>query len=185
LTGRDLLDLTVYFQTVQNLPRSIQFSLPEPASGKFATVENCSRCHTGPLALATRLQNKTWMDIGAGMWNHVPLLQSVPAISEGDMRGILAYVWEAQYQGPAGSVSRGERVFEDKGCISCHRSPTPKATAQSPRPGKTFTPFSMVALGWGSGREMHRQMQEKGVPWPHLSAEDVSNLVAYMNTLNR
>ena len=185
LTGRDLLDLTVYFQTVQKLPPNIEFSLPDPASGRSAVVENCAQCHTGPLALATLLQNKTWMDIGAGLWNHVPLLQPVPVISEADMRGILAYVWELQYRGPEGRVSRGERVFEDKGCISCHRSPTPRATALSPRPGKTFTPFSMVALGWGSGREMHRQMQQKGVLWPHLSAEDVSNLVAYMNTLNR
>jgi mono/diheme cytochrome c family protein len=185
LTGRDLLNLTVYFQSVQNLPRNSQFSLPDPASGRSAEVEHCAQCHTGPQSLAILLQNKTWMDIGAGLWNHVPLLQSVPVISEADMRGILAYVWELQYRGPEGRVTRGERLFEDKGCISCHRSPSPKASAMSPRAGKTFTPFSMVALGWGSGREMHRQMQEKGVRWPHLSPEDVSNLVAYMNTLNR
>jgi mono/diheme cytochrome c family protein len=185
LTGRDLRDLTVYFQAVQNLPRNIPFSLPDPASGRSAVAENCARCHTGPMALATVLQNKTWMDIGAGLWNHVPLLQSVPVVSEADMRGILSYVWNQQYQGPKGSVSHGERVFTDKGCISCHRSPSSTHTAMSPRAGKTFTPFSMVALGWGSSREMHREMETKGVRWPHLSAEDVSDLVAYMNTLQR
>ncbi len=185
LRGRDLLDITAYVQSLQNVPRNVQFSLPDPSSGRSAVVLYCGKCHSGPAALSVQLQNKTWPDIGAGLWNHIPLLEPVPAISEEEMRGIFAWVWELQYRGPAGRVNRGERVFSDKGCISCHRSPSPKAMAQSPRVGKTFTPTSLVALGWGAGREMHRQMQEKGVRWPHMEPEDLSDLVAYMNTLSR
>lgn len=188
LSGRDLQDLTLYFQSVQKLlqvPRKTRISLPDPAEGRIMVGLQCGKCHAGSDSLAVLVRNKTLMDIGAAMWNHVPRVQAVPAISPDDMRKVVAYVWELQYRGPAGIASRGEVTFMEKGCISCHRTPTPKQTPQSPRPGKTFTATSMVALGWGSGREMHRQMLEKGITWPQLSPEDISNLVAFMNTLNR
>lgn len=185
LSGRDLLDLTVYFQSVQNIPQNEQGSLPDPVEGKGLTAQHCGKCHGGSDSFAAMVHNKTLMDIGAATWNHVPLMESVPVLSPGDFRKIVGYVWELQYRGPAGVASLGERVFDGKGCTSCHRSPGAKQTPLNPRPGKTFTPFSMVALSWGSGREMHRQMQEKGVRWPRLSPDDVSNLVAYLNTLGR
>jgi mono/diheme cytochrome c family protein len=184
LTGRDFMDLTAYLNFVRKSRPNLQFSLPDPASGKLPFEDNCRRCHAGSLALETRLSNKTWMEIGAGMWNHAPLMQPVPSVSEGDMRKILAYVWELQYLGAGGNVARGLQTFMNKGCIACHRHPTTEAPMRPPA-HKTFTPFSMVALGWGTGREMHRQMLDKGVAWPHLSPEDVSDLVAYMNSLPR
>jgi cytochrome c551/c552 len=185
LSGRDVLDLTVYLQRIQNIPRNTGFSLPNAQEGRALVAEHCGKCHAGQDSLAAILRNKTLMDIGAAVWNHGPLMETMPVIPAADMRKMVAYVWELQYRGPSGVASRGERVFENKMCISCHRSPTPKGAAQSPRPGKTFTPYSMAALGWGSGREMHNQMLEKGIRWPHLLADDISNLVAYMNTLNR
>jgi mono/diheme cytochrome c family protein len=185
LTGRELQDLTAYFQSVQKWQGGVRLSLANASEGRPLVTEYCGKCHAGPESLAVMVRNKTFMDIGAAMWNHMPRMESMPAISLDDMRKVAAYVWEMQYRGPVGVVSRGERTFENKGCVSCHRSPTPKANPQSPAPGKTFTPFSMVALGWRSGREMHRQMAEKGIQWPQLSPTDISNLIAYMNTLNR
>jgi mono/diheme cytochrome c family protein len=185
LSGRDLQDLTAYFQSVQKLSGNTRISVPDPAEGRVVVGLQCGKCHAGSESLAVMVRNKTLMDIGAAMWNHVPRVETVPVISLDDMRKVVAYVWEIQYRGPAGIASRGEVTFMDKGCISCHRTPTPKETPQSPKAGKTFTASSMVALGWGSGREMHRQMLEKGITWPQLSPEDISNLVAFMNTLNR
>jgi mono/diheme cytochrome c family protein len=181
LDGEDFLDLTVYLQSVQNVPRDEQVTLPDTAEGRFLTAQHCGTCHGGSDTFAAFVTNKTPMDIGAATWNHVPLMESAPVLPPDDFRKIVAYVWELQYRGPTGVASRGELVFGDKGCISCHRSPG-NQRPQSPRAGHTFTPTSMVALSWGSGREMHRQMQEQGVPWPQLSPDDVSNLVAYLNT---
>jgi mono/diheme cytochrome c family protein len=185
LSAADLLNLTAYVQSVQKVPRREQVSLPDPAEGGLLTAQHCGACHGGSDAFAAMVHNKTLMDLGAAAWNHVPLLESVPVLSRDDFKKIVAYVWELQYRGPHGVASRGERVFDTKGCISCHRSPLPSQRAQSPHPGKTFTPLSMIALSWGPGREMHRQMQEKGVRWPRLSPDDMANLVAYLNTLSR
>jgi len=184
LNGRDFLDLTAYVQLIQRLPPNREVSLPDAARGREAFDENCRACHTGPLSLATRLRNKTWMDIGAGLWNHGALPQSLPALSAAEIREVIAYVWELQYLGPEGNVPRGQSDFENKGCVSCHRNPA-NGEPESPHRGKTFTALSMVALGWGPARDMHQQMQNKGTPWPHLSPDEVSDLVAYMNTFGR
>lgn len=185
LTGADFLDLTAYLRSTRNLPEQVVTSA-DLSDGAFLTGRYCGGCHGGSNSFAASLsRNRTLMDIGAATWNHIARSEPLPAPSPKDFRAITAYVWELQYRGPAGVASRGADLFERKGCISCHRSPAPQATPMSPRPGRTFTPLSMVALGWGSGREMHRQMKEKGVAWPHLSGEEVAHLVAFLNTLRR
>jgi mono/diheme cytochrome c family protein len=175
LTGRDFLDLTAYVQDLHKVAPNRQFSLPDPEGGQGLFESHCARCHRGANSLATRLRNKTWADIGAAMWNHAPAMLAVPAVLADDMRKIMAYVWELQYQGPEGSADRGHKVFNEKRCIVCHKG--------SPAPGKIFTASSMVALGWGPGRQMHQKMIAQGIAWPYLSPADMANLVAYLNKL--
>jgi cytochrome c2 len=188
LDGRDFGDLAAYVQYVQKLAPQSQLSLPEADSGKLAFGHNCEQCHQGPLALETRLADKTFLDIGAGVWNHVPLMGagagSFSKLSEPDMRKILAYVWGLQYRGPEGNVTLGEAAFAAKGCATCHIDAQTGAVV-SPHPGKVFTPFSMATIAWGSDRRMHREMWDQGVAWPTLSPEDVSDLVAFMNYVSR
>lgn len=174
MSGRDFADLTAYFQKGEGL-RPSGFSLPDPATGKAAFDKNCGNCHAGPLALETLLANTTWMDIGAGMWNHVTLMRRVPSVNEGDMRKILAYVWELQYRGSEGNQTRGQQAFYAKGCFSCH------GNRAVPR---TVTPAALAAIGWGSGRMMHESMQEQGIAWPQLSPQEVADVAAYMNSVS-
>jgi len=184
LSGQDLVDLAVYEHAVQRRSWDVSFTLPEPESGHGAFVEHCGRCHAGALSLGTLGGNATWMDLAAALWNHGPLAVKAEAVPEPEMRKILAYAWQLQYMGPEGNVQSGERVFLDKGCISCHRTPG-RQTALRPGGDKVFTPFTIAGLGWAKGREMHREIVEKGMSWPNLSAEEVSNLVAYLNALPR
>ena len=178
LSGRDFMDLTAYIRGVQQVGGSkaqTEFTLPDSSRGKQLFDKSCVSCHTGAQALEVKLKNKTWMDIGAGMWNHVPLLQTVPSVTTEDMRRILAYVWELQYNGPEGNVMRGQQLFFDRRCVTCHQG--------SPVPGKNFTEYSMVALGWGPGRQMHTAMQERGIRWPTFNPGEIRDVVAYLNSL--
>jgi mono/diheme cytochrome c family protein len=174
LTGRDLVDLTAYVQSVQNLVPNRQFFLPEPESGKPLFDVNCGLCHRDSLSLAMNLRNKTWMDIGAGIWNHSQKIPTVRMVASDDMRKILAYVWQMQYDGPPGNRVLGQKAFIEKGCIECHRSPFKDV--------KHISAFSIVAAAWGPARYAHHQMLERGLPWPNLSPADVSNLVAFLNS---
>ena len=154
LTGRDFMDITAWIQDIQNLPPDRQFSLPEPASGKLAFAENCQKCHTGPKALEATVSRQTFVELGAGMWNHSPLME-IRIIPEREMRSILAWVWELQYVGPKGNAANGQQVFESAGCLSCHRDPAGGAPMRPRTTKEEFTPFSMVALGWADARQMH------------------------------
>jgi mono/diheme cytochrome c family protein len=184
LDGRDFGDLAAYVQYLQRLAPEHQLSLPEAATGKLPFERNCQPCHQGPLALEARLANKTFLDIGAGVWNHVPLMGAFPTVPEADLRKILAYIWDLQYRGPEGNVTRGELAFTAKGCVGCHSDGQTGAVV-SPSSGRVFTPFSMAAIAWGSNRQMHRKKWDKAVTWPTLSPEDISDLVAYLNYVSR
>jgi len=183
LNARDVMDLTAYLQALRNEAPNRRLSLPPASEGRELFTSRCAQCHSGANSLATRLRNKTWMDIGAGMWNHAPDMRRVPEVSVEEMRKILAYVWDLQYQGTAGNVDQGHRTFNSKGCITCHRD---AATGQpsSPRAGQAFTPFSMIALSWGRAREMHQNMEEDGIRWPTLTPRDMDNLVAFLNSIS-
>jgi len=114
------------------------------------------------------------MDIGAGIWNHAQKMPAVRMVSSDDMRKVLAYVWQPQYDGPPASRVLGQKAFLDKGCAECHQGPT--------NGGKRVTAFSIVAAGWGPARQAHQRMLTRGGRWPNLSPADVSNLVAYLNS---
>ncbi|MBZ5673157.1 MAG: cytochrome c [Acidobacteriia bacterium] len=174
LTGRDLMDLTAYVQTVQRLAPTGEFSLPAPETGKPLFDANCGLCHRDSMSLAMKLRNKNWMDIGADIWNHSQKMPTVRMVSPDDMRKLLAYVWQLQYDGPPGSRVLGQKAFVDKGCAGCHQGPINK--------GKPITAFSIVAAAWGPARQAHHRMLTQGVPWPNLSPADVANLVAYLNS---
>jgi mono/diheme cytochrome c family protein len=181
LTGQDFLDITAWLQNVQKLAPERSFAMPEPATGRLAYAENCQTCHTGSKALEATVSGQSFMDLGAGMWNHAPLMKLHP-MPETEMRGVLAWVWQLQYAGPKGNIANGQQVFEGAGCISCHRSPADGAPLR-PQSREQITPFSMVALGWGDARQMHLEMIKKGTAWPRLSPDDMNDLVAYLNTL--
>jgi mono/diheme cytochrome c family protein len=181
LNARDFLDLTAYLQNLLRQAPNRQLLLPKPSEGKNLFSLYCAGCHTGPRAFEASLRNKTWMDIGAGMWNHAPSMLKVPAITPEDFRKILAYVWELQYEGPPGNVDQGHRTFNNKRCIACHRDAA-TGEARSPRIGQSFTPFSMIALSWGRGRQMHQRIEQEGMRWPSISAHEMKNLVAFLNS---
>lgn len=183
VSARDVLDLTAYLQSLRNEAPNRQLSLPPASEGRELFTARCAQCHTGASSLAARLKNKTWMDIGAGMWNHAPDMRRVPEVGAEEMRKILAYVWDLQYRGPEGNVDQGHRTFNKARCIACHRDAI-TGEPRSPRPGQTFTPFSMVALGWGRAREMHQSLEQNGIRWPSLSPRDMENLVAFLNSIS-
>jgi mono/diheme cytochrome c family protein len=182
MTGSDFKDIAAYVQYVQRGMPQDHFSLPEASEGRLPFAQYCASCHTGPMALENRASNQSWMDIGAGLWNHAPLMKPLPAIPQDDFRKIVAFAWETQYMGRRGNSRSGERVFETAGCVSCHRSPG-DGSPMRPQSRGTITPWSMVTLSWGPARNMHQQMIDKGTAWPKLSPADISDLVAYLNTL--
>jgi mono/diheme cytochrome c family protein len=182
LSGQELTDLTVYLQNLPSLnPAPPVLTMASPASGKPLFDQNCAQCHKDSLALDRQFSGQTLMDVAAEMWNHVPRMIAAPMLSSNDMRQIVAYAWERQYLGSAGNVGHGRKTFVEKRCSSCHDDPS-SAAPKTLRGEQVFTPLSMVPVVWAHGPQMLELMKQKGIAWPQLTPEDLSNLVAYLNT---
>jgi hypothetical protein len=41
----------------------------------------------------------------------------------------------------------------------------------------------MVSALWGHGPQMHDLMAQKKIPWPRFTAAQMSDLIAYLNSL--
>lgn len=131
------------------------------------------------MALERMLVNRTLMDIPAGMWNHSARMMAIPVVSNEEMGSIVAYAWQLQYLGSPGNAARGAETFTKKRCVECHGE---SGNLNFQRGARIFTPFALVSLAWEHGTLMEQEMKRKKIRWPSLSAEDISDVVAFVNS---
>lgn len=185
LTAGELTDLLV---CLQHLPETRSweraFQLPPADSGEtLFRTKGCAGCHTGRLDLGVLLRNQTLTQIAADMWNHQPDMKpQPPSISQEEMRRILAYVWARQYFRGQGDAVRGRKVFQQKGCASCHSDPSSGATRLT-RGKEGYSEITMIAVLWSHGPTMLERMEQKGVVWPRFTAPQMADIIAYLNSL--
>jgi len=183
ITAQELTDMLVY---LQNLPETrklaTNFSFPPSDSGeKLFESKGCAGCHTGKLALENRLHNQTLTEIAVDMWNHQPSMKNPPpTLAPEEMRQIISYIWARQYFVGSGNADRGKKVFAEKNCASCHDS---GAAPKLARGKDGHSQITMVSALWGHGPQMLEQMTAKKLAWPQISAPQMSDLIAYLNSL--
>jgi cytochrome c2 len=185
LTSQELTDMLVY---LQNLPetkgRAANFQIPPAEEGeKLFQSKGCVNCHAGATALENMLKNQTMTDIAVDMWDHQPKMKQPPPVFTADeMRQIVSYIWARQYFTGNGSAERGKKFFTGKKCTACHDDPGSGA----PKLGKgkdAHSDITMVAALWGHGPRMLEVMAQKKIAWPQFTAQEMSDVIAYLNSL--
>ena len=184
ITAQELTDMLVYLQNLpetRNLVRNVSFPATNAGEQLFQS-KGCAGCHTGRLALESRLHNQTLTEIAVDMWNHQPNMKNPPpTLSPEEMRQILSYIWARQYFVGTGSAERGKKVYDEKKCATCHESGVAPKLAR----GKDgHSQITMVSALWDHGPHMLELMNQKKLPWPTLTAQQMSDLIAYLNSLN-
>ena len=177
LTGQDLADLLVYLRNLpggRKKPGVFETSAGAGGEALFKT-KGCVACHRSGSSLAPQIKGRTLTEIAAAMWDHAPKMPAQPAHFEsGEMRELLSYLWARQFFEDAGDAGRGKRVFTVKRCATCHTEV----------PGQhSFTGSTMVSALWHHGPRMLEQMSAKGIPWPRFDAREMSDLIAYLNSV--
>jgi mono/diheme cytochrome c family protein len=182
LTGQELTDILVYLQNLpetRELVRHFEFP-PSEAGEKLFQSKGCVNCHSGARALEHLLKNQTLTDIAADMWDHQPeMKQPAPALSPEEMRQIVGYIWARQYFTGTGNAERGKKVFAAKSCGTCHNDPSSGA----PKLTKGHSDITMVAALWEHGPRMLDLMNSKKIAWPRFTAQQMDDLIAYLNSL--
>jgi mono/diheme cytochrome c family protein len=188
LKGQDLADLLVYTRRATNRPRPKPLLRIEAgdAGKKLFSEKKCDSCHGSVTHfLATNLHTETLTNIAADMWNHgIDMSLRDTKFAPGEMRQIAGYIWFSRAIEGAGEAGRGAQVFAAKKCTVCHDDPSSGAPAIAglASNGQFFSGTTMIAALTLHGPKMLDKMREKHLPWPHFSAEDMSGLIAYLNT---
>ena len=88
----------------------------------------------------------------------------------------------ASAQAPRGDAARGQQLFQQLKCVSCHSvggvggKVGPALGAQ---PGQTYSPNTMVSGMWSHVTKMWEAMDKAGVPRPKISEQQAADLYAY------
>lgn len=190
LKGQELADLLVYTRRATNRPAAPAVFRAASAEEGNALFESkkCSACHgTFTGFLSGGLRDRSLTDIAADMWNHgLDMSLEDAKLAPGEMRQIADFVWFSRSIEGVGEAGRGAQVFTAKKCTVCHDDPAsgaPSLAAAGAANGqKYFSGVSMVSALTRHGPTMLDKMQQKHLAWPRFSAEDMSGLIAYLNT---
>jgi cytochrome c len=163
--------------------------------GKAIVDSACSKCHT--TKEGTKSDLSRWgiytnpILWGQMMWNHSSQMEKEikqKGFSRFEFKGkemvdLIAYIRslgpgaEKVYLSP-GDPKSGERLFDEKGCTRCHaphREYDLLRKKQFPR-----TLAQLAGVMWNHSEEMRKGMEKKGIPFPHLSSQEMADLVAYL-----
>ena len=178
----------------------------DPVKGsRLFTAKSCAQCHAvggrggsaGP-ALDGFKRSRSPVLMAAAMWNHGPQMAAAmnargitwPTFRKTELADLVAYIAAtAQDGGEAapvvpGTPERGEKLFVDRGCATCHpvgagRSPTPapRLATQAHR----VSAGEFAGLMWNHGVKMWAAMRQRGLtPSPLLTGQEMADITAYL-----
>ena len=180
----------------------------DPAKGaRVFGNKGCIQCHAlegegGKLApsLDKMTRYASPLFVAQAMWNHGAEMDakmkelgiSRPQFTGREMVNLLAFIRAAakpskdkEYM-PPGDPVKGQRIFNEKGCINCH-STDGKGKTIGPDLGRIEFLGSATELAgvmWNHGPEMWAQMKEKKRPRPVFQGREMADLIAYLYFLN-
>src|SRR5271167_853409 len=173
--------------------------VPEKGAALFFGDKQCGICHSingsgGRVApdlsgehpgtpamgwLVTVLWNH-----GPGMWRQIRRKnEPYPQLNSQEMADILAFLYQASSMDRAGDPIAGQRVFNEKGCVSCH--------SVGGTGGKAAPELSGIAAGGDSNAWTRAMLNHAGSmiapitstigQWPQFTGNEMNDLIAYVN----
>jgi mono/diheme cytochrome c family protein len=168
--------------------------LPEnPLKGSQTFFDKgCIHCHQilgmgeafGPDLTAT---GKKWgfFGLAGAMWSHSPRMIDVmedkdiprPVLSPQEVEHLLAYLYYLSFFDELGDYREGEKLFEIKGCATCHSLGRGKERSKVSldKYGRYASPVFIVTALWNHSSTVSRAMT--GITF---APREMSNIIAYI-----
>jgi mono/diheme cytochrome c family protein len=131
--------------------------------------------------------------LASTMWNHAPAMWAamtaqkiqIAPMNEQDAADLFAFFYSTRFFEQPGDAARGKRVFTDLACDTCHGLTESKVAAAKPVSQWTVAgdPIAMVEAMWNHASNMRDEMARQKVKWPHLTGQDLSDLLVYVRGL--
>jgi len=156
----------------------------------------CSQCHAlgedeaGKVDLAAAARRQPLLSgLAVEMWNHRPAMANaaadkgieLPVFEVDQMADIASYLFREGYFQASGDAARGQSVYEEKGCASCHDTGEADAPLLGGWDGE-YTGVRFASSVWMHAPNMSVQINFLEKEWPELSEQDVVDLIALINS---
>jgi mono/diheme cytochrome c family protein len=188
-------------------PAAVRLSvdLPDtPSAGlRVFGQKRCIRCHslTGAAAIGPDLTHVpvtgSALDLAGAFWNHAPAMRqkmdvlgvAPPEMNAGEMADLLALLtvyrpWAGDDSEP-GRAAAGRQVFLTRGCAECHGTDGRRWGMLGPDLEKYRRSASGVFIAqgmWNHSSAMARALRQRNAPWPVISAREMGDLMAYLQS---
>ena len=166
---------------------------------KLFREQKCVVCHSingegGKAApdLGKRLgRDYTPATMASLMWNHAPTMWSAmekqgiekPKLSSTDAANLFAYFWADRFFDRPGDAGRGKQAFQTKSCAGCHAVDKAGAGPAIRNWAVVSDPIALSAAMWNHMGTMRTTAQGKGLKWPTLLPQEMTDIVVYVQTL--
>lgn len=177
------------------------FSADSKRGGMLFATQMCMNCHpiagrgAGPAPDLGRRFDRDYTPAGIAslMWDHAPAMWyamgkqgvPIPRLSEADAADLFAYFYAAHFFEKPGEAERGKALFAGKRCADCHAL-APGAAGIGPPVSEwrgLTDPGELVAEMFNHAAQMTKSMRERNIAWPQLSAQDLTDLMVYLQNL--
>lgn len=172
----------------------------DPAVGKqLFQKKGCINCHSikgeggtvGP-DLGRIQHTHNIYQMAAIMWNHSTQMREVmeekhikrPEFKGDEYTHLLAYLHSLEV---LGDPEKGKLVFERKGCARCHaiNGEGGKIGPELAQTSHPHPPIELVGMMWNHSPTMTALMQAMGIPRPTFQGNEMADLLAYLNAVQR
>jgi len=195
--GNDIPDLLAFIRSAGEGTERVYIPPGNPKRGEeLFTEKRCVECHSvrghggkvGP-DLGIKLKGSL-MRIAGTLWNHGPRMWAkmaergiqVPSLSEVEMADLISYLYFFQFIDPPGDAGRGQAVYREKRCGTCHalRGVGEKVGPDLATVEKLDTPLAVITEMWNHASKMEEKMTEENVAWPVLKGGEMADLIAHL-----
>ncbi len=162
--------------------------------------KNCFSCHSydnwggmfGPDLGSNRIRGASPSSLAAAMWNQAPAMWrqirgetvtgSLPVLSMDESAALFAFFYARLYFNDLVESPHGEDLFNSR-CSSCHDLRQTGSSKSGPPVaswGAIKDPTMLVGRMWNHSTDMLDQTLRAGKSWPRLSAQDATDILAYL-----
>jgi mono/diheme cytochrome c family protein len=165
------------------------------------TTQGCVQCHSvngkgGKEApdLGRRIaRSYTPTLLASTMWNHAPSMWSAmrrqgiepKALDPQSAADLFAFFSSSRFFDRPGDASRGKLAFAENGCSECHGITA--SIAQGAPPVNKWSalgdPIGFAESMWNHAGKMHEEFTRRNIPWPELTAQELSDILVYLRNL--
>ena len=182
--------------TAQNLPAPTQNAV---AGAEVFGEKGCIRCHSingaeqslGP-DLRTIESARTFQDLTAALWNHLPDMKrrmadleiERPHLSEREAGDLFAYLYTLDYFDTTGDAERGKNLFTELSCIRCHQVGGVGGVVGPvlDHVGERGVPIEIAAAMWNHGPAMIEAAEARDIARTRMSGPDLTDLIAFLES---